>query len=1281
MVDTNVGGIEFEFNIIKEKIYSLSRFLDQNEELINKKINVEKKSIEKGFSAENLAKKIESFKKKYSKFKNLNRFCIPIIGECNSGKTTFMNYLLHQKDLLETDQDINTRFILIIRHDPSLPFPKIYETKLKIRDSIYYEYGDEKGNYEKILYNFEEGEEIQKDNIKNYIKKKNEKLKNKNTELINYFLIMKINIPIFNKPKFAPYANLFDLMDVPGLNDNNKTYLNELLPLFVYNIAFCFFIFDSTQYSISNKTYNNVTSLFKENENNIINNSIFILNKYDLPEDKVLTYQSFNDFINETLNLQKIEYIPLSSEQLLLNLFKYKNFLNYTEYIFKQPPDENFTSSNEHLKLNLEKDFKIEKIDENQEDPDDFVFSDEGQQIEYKIFKEKMETNTKFDTILNSSDYFYYKKYFKSGIKSQEIDCIENELSDKIFKSLEKSINSYTDFSYFEDLTEEILKYLDIEKEKFDEIKRTKTNVKNKEIISLKRQPIEILDSLNKILEKIKVLKDNEYIKGIYNEYLFFKNYIQKEVKLRIPTIGIYSSGKSSLINNIIGKKLLPVSTEICTNIGIIIKYTGHLDEVCLQQARLQKSENHMENYYYFQDINDPIYTKFNNLYEIISLINNAYKYENKFVEKLILFIKKLEEINNDKFKDIIILINDLLLFKENNLSKLEKLVQSLEEKNQKSINEIYSDIKIYLSSILKSKKEKKINEFLRNYKNKNEEEIFLKLTVNLKLFDDLDITDEEKKEIEFIDFPGLNCGEFNLMEKRIIEPIIKFSNGFLFVSKPSININENSTIISQTIEQISNRKILDMSFDSFLFVITHYEELKNIDLKQKIKDIKNIIFSGDLYGSKSFYQAKFLITKFSNVWYQKYLEKQKYISNIKDLYSYLEKQIKNFEIEDIKYIKNLKTKFKEQFFNNLNLNNEKEFENFYPSDNELKKYQTDLIKNLNLKKIDKNYEDIIDEIVKLYLFYIKNIEKHKYYEKDFKLELKKLFINSKKSYNKSLENSIINFILFLQNKLEKMNNILLFKRARVEIENKKKKEEKDEEIRNIKELFSNTTSIINQKIKSFKDQFNDEINSLTINILNGRNENEIDTFVSNWNEKKKLLQDDIQHEIKELALKIGEKIKEFNINEDEFQSQNNIPLFNLIHLTEHGIAFGIHGGLGITYFVTSIVIPGIGFILAGAGILIHSSIFAVNYFLNKKEKKNNLINNIGNYSSSFNDRLNIYESDITQELENLKDSVIMQINDKYLLKKFNFDENEVKSFKEIMELFQKIIEENFKFK
>ena len=68
----------------------------------------------------------------------------------------------------------------------------------------------------------------------------------------------------------------------------------------------------------------------------------------------------------------------------------------------------------------------------------------------------------------------------------------------------------------------------------------------------------------------------------------------------------------------------------------------------------------------------------------------------------------------------------------------------------------------------------------------------------------------------------------------------------------------------------------MDFSFDSFLFVLTHYEKIANLNMEIKKNEIKNIIFSGELFNSNRFNQSKFLITKFSNDFYQKYLEEKK---------------------------------------------------------------------------------------------------------------------------------------------------------------------------------------------------------------------------------------------------------------------------------------------------------------------------------------------------------------------------------------------------------------------
>ena len=201
---------------------------------------------------------------------------------------------------------------------------------------------------------------------------------------------------------------------------------------------------------------------------------------------------------------------------------------------------------------------------------------------------------------------------------------------------------------------EEILTNLGIESEKIEHIK---LNMKSRKIKSLKNDPISIYNSFSKVIKKLFSLKKHEYLDKIKEECSAFENFIKKEIKIRIPTLGCYSCGKSSLINNLIGYDLLPVNTEVSTNIGIVINYTQSIDHICLRKTFLKKTENLIEDYYYFND-NDIIYSKLENMKEIISLMNNVYLYEDKVVDEFISFIKFIE--NNKFFIDFINLINDI---------------------------------------------------------------------------------------------------------------------------------------------------------------------------------------------------------------------------------------------------------------------------------------------------------------------------------------------------------------------------------------------------------------------------------------------------------------------------------------------------------------------------------------------------------------------------------------------------------------------------------------------
>ena len=603
--------VYLQFTMKRQNIDQLGQFLFQKEEVINEKI-----------TDINILDKIKAFNKKYSKFKNINRFCVPIFGKCNSGKSTFLNYILHQKQILEVKGEISTKFICIIRHDPNLSSPRIYKVKFEERDTLFF--NDENNNKtSKEVFNFIEDEEIE-GNIEEIIKEKNKELKNESKDIKDYFLIMKINIPLFNEPELAPYSNCFEFMDIPGLNETNDTdkegfYLKKLFPYFIYNVKFCFFIFDAEEYHSQDytKIFNNLLSLF-EDEDNISKNSIFIFNKIDKPENKELAIQNFETYVKNTLKINEIDYIACSSKLLLLNSFKFKNYLNYMEYIFNDTPSGNNIDPNEHIRTKLEEDFG-EEVEENLDDKEDF---NELQENEYKKFNEKIENLTSFSSKLSKSDYFYYKQFFKKNEKNSATKEIELKLKKRIFNTCKTIIDCYIDFDEFKNLMEEILPKLGIETEKIEDIK---FNLKKRQIVSLKNDPIIIFDSLKEIIEKIGTLKKHEFIEKISDECSFFEKFIKKEIKIRIPTLGCYSSGKSSLINNLIGYDIMPVNSEVSTNIGIVINYTNSIENICLKKTFLNKSENYIEDYYYFSDSDTPIYSKLYNMKEILSLMNNAY--------------------------------------------------------------------------------------------------------------------------------------------------------------------------------------------------------------------------------------------------------------------------------------------------------------------------------------------------------------------------------------------------------------------------------------------------------------------------------------------------------------------------------------------------------------------------------------------------------------------------------------------------------------------------------
>ena len=282
--------------------------------------------------AKNFLQLEKEFNSKYLRYINIKRFTIPVIGRISSGKSTFLNAILGLDNILESNTDITTKFVCIIRHNQLLDKPKIYSVKLEERK----EKQIIKNENSKPKFNFEKGEELKGD-IKEIIIKRNEYINKTQSELLNkedFFLIIETKIPIFNKDMIQ-YSKIFEFMDLPGLNEkegDNSFFNKNILPVISNNTKFSFFIFDYSSIKDNDtfKVYESFIKLFDIK----IENCFYILNKIDLIDlSKNKKEDEINDFIYSIkekyeVDIDKNHFLPINSYR----LEKYNNFNSYLQY-------------------------------------------------------------------------------------------------------------------------------------------------------------------------------------------------------------------------------------------------------------------------------------------------------------------------------------------------------------------------------------------------------------------------------------------------------------------------------------------------------------------------------------------------------------------------------------------------------------------------------------------------------------------------------------------------------------------------------------------------------------------------------------------------------------------------------------------------------------------------------------------------------------------------------------------------------------------------------------
>ena len=582
---------------------------------------------------------------------------IPIIGMISSGKSTFLNALLGI-DLLETKDNIATKFICVIRHNQSLHEPIFYHINLEKEPNSdnYIYYKDDREN-----------ESIGSEQIKERISKINKEEYGKEPVYKNLFYMLEIKVKNIENNEFLKE---YDFYDIPGLNecfvekkeevqlkkDENKNdaqnkinkkihqdlkkqelkNIKEIFPILKTKIEFGIIIINTENYYYPSNI--NIIENIYEIIQKQIRNYLFILNKIDKAsnqeeviknckafftnkiedtskfriEDNVFQALNSKQFKNEMLMKSSYENYYLFYIDQYLDFIKSKKFdISFLDYI-------NYGIKEKLLKAQIDiKDF-LENFDENEYSKIIDIY--EKNKSDIKVI------NYGFDPDDDDSKNIL-KAFYK--IYSDKKDMIKSD--SKNIKEILSFFNNYK--------KEKIIKSMD---------KANENIIKDQNINILKKQE-KILDKFQSALIELKkyVNEDENIISILEKNLIELRIRILNQKKIYIPFIGISNSGKSTIINDIIGSHILPEKGEECTTRGIIVQHSFD-GTTKLYETVVESGPNN--NFYIFKEKPLNPIVGIDNVYSYLESLNAEYtNNESKQFYILKTPIKFLEEY---KFSD-----------------------------------------------------------------------------------------------------------------------------------------------------------------------------------------------------------------------------------------------------------------------------------------------------------------------------------------------------------------------------------------------------------------------------------------------------------------------------------------------------------------------------------------------------------------------------------------------------------------------------------------------------
>ena len=411
------------------------------------------------------------------------------------------------------------------------------------------------------------------------------------------------------------------------------------------NIKFSLFIFSVENYEQSNvieilnkyidkdnKNYyyfrNEKERIKKQNSLQSFRESIFYLNKIDNVDkkDRALSIIHFRKYIEKNYIREKIElnrYNQISGSARLLNMnnSKLDSFYDYLFYLnsISNHCDLYTKSFYKYIVQMMNKDFKLNIQEESDNDDEsDNEESNNKKKLEYIKLKGIVNNNKDFIQFISYRKYIELRREFKKNKNKYENKENDDDIKIVLKNKMKNIIENYLNIDQYSGMISEITKELNIN---INENKREKLINKN---INNLENPIEFLKNYRNYINTMNALYNNNNQRNKIIDIIdtTINSLINYFLSIRFLLIGPHNSGKSSILNNLIGynQYLLPSKLQECTKMGVIIKYTEKKENTKMYKAFF--SRNNDGNYFEYNEYNIISYGEYK-IYKKLDELNN----------------------------------------------------------------------------------------------------------------------------------------------------------------------------------------------------------------------------------------------------------------------------------------------------------------------------------------------------------------------------------------------------------------------------------------------------------------------------------------------------------------------------------------------------------------------------------------------------------------------------------------------------------------------------------